>query len=276
MNPCLLVLETNALPTELFSFLYRNSLYMRKYFLEIKNRILLVLLTMFSTLLISYFYKEALLFLITQPERLMFKSANSTAFYFIFTNVTDILSVYVQLITFIGFQAVFLYAIYHCFVFISPAMFKSEYYFVFILFKVSITIWFFSVLLSNFLVIPLTWDFFYSFQELFSSKFVSLHFEAKLTEYLDFYITLYYLCVVYFQVFTILFFFLNYLSDKIKIIQKFRKIYYYFFVCFSTLISPSDLISQILISLILMFIYEILVFSLLVKTRLVREPIKTN
>jgi len=243
---------------------------MIKYFLEIKNRIFLLLITILSTLLISYLYKETLLFLITQPERLTFKNGYYSAFYFIFTNVTEILSVYIQLITFIGFQIFLLFTIYHCFVFFSPAMFKSEYFFLFTLFKVSITIWFFSAMVSNFLVIPITWDFFFSFQDLFSSKFVNLHFEAKLTEYLDFYILIYYLCITYFQVFTILFFFLNYMSNKTKIIQKFRKIYYYFFVVFSTLISPPDLISQFFISLVLIFIYEILVFIIIIKTVLVR------
>jgi sec-independent protein translocase protein TatC len=249
---------------------------MIKYFVEIKNRIFLLLITIFSTLLISYSYKETLLFLIVQPERLIFKSGNLTAFYFIFTNVTEILSVYIQLITFLGFQTCFLYTIYHCSVFLSPAMFKSEYSFIFGFLKVIIVIWFFSVLLSHFLLIPITWDFFYSFQELFSSKFVNLHFEAKLPEYIDFYVSLYYLCVIYFQVFTILFFFLNYIGDKTKIIQKFRKIYYYFFVVFSTLISPPDLFSQFFISLFLIFVYEILVFSLLIKEILVRKPVKTN
>jgi len=238
---------------------------MIKYFLEIKNRIFLLLITIFSTSLISYFYKETLLFLVLQPDRLMLTNGTSKILYFIFTNVTEILSVYIQLITFLSFQITFLYTIYHCFVFLSPAMYKSEYYFVFLFLKISITIWFCSVLLSNVILIPITWDFFYSFQKLFASKFISLHFEAKLTEYLDFYITLYYLCVIYLQVFTILFFVLNYINDKIKIIQKFRKIYYYFFVIFSTLISPPDLFSQFFISLLLIFIYEILVFSIIFK-----------
>ena len=238
---------------------------MIKYFLEIKNRIVLLLLTILSTLLISYFYKETLLFLITQPERIMFKNSSYSAFYFIFTNVTEILSVYVQLITFLSFQAFFLFIFYHCFVFFSPAMFKSEYYFLFTLFKVSVTVWFFSAIAANFLLMPINLEFFFQFSGIFSSKFVNLHFEAKLTEYLDFYIFIYYLSIVYFQIFTILFFFLNYMNNKIKIIQKYRKIYYYFFIFFSTLISPPDLISQIFISLLIIFIYEILLFIFIIK-----------
>ena len=243
---------------------------MIKYFFELKNRTILILITVLSMLLVSYLYKETLLFLITQPERLINKNNSYSVFYFIFTNVTEVLSVYIQLITFFSFQTFLLFSVYHCFVFFSPAMFKSEYNFVFNFLKISISVWFSSVLIANFLLVPITWDFFFSFQELFSSKFVNLHFEAKLTEYLDFYIFIYYISVVYFQIFTVLFFFLNYISDKIRIIKKFRKIYYYFFVIFSTLISPPDLISQFIISLILICMYEILVFVIIVKTILIR------
>lgn len=242
---------------------------MTKYFLEIKNRIFLLLLTVLSTLVISYLYKETLLFLITQPERLAYKN-NSSAFYFIFTNVTEILSAYIQLMTFFCFQAFLFFNIYHCFAFFSPAMFKSEYYFLFNFLKCSMLIWFCSTLVSHFLLAPITWDFFLSFQNLFSLKFLNLYFEAKLIEYLEFYLYIYYVCVVYFQVFTILFFILCCISNRIEIIRKFRKIYYYFFLVFSTLISPPDFISQFVISLILICIYEVLVFTIIIKTILVR------
>lgn len=241
---------------------------MIKYFLEIKNRTLLIITTIFAMILVSYLYKETLLFIIIQPERLVFKNNSYSAFYFIFTNVTEILSVYIQLITFLSFQFFLLFVIYHCFVFFSPAMFKSEYIFLFFILRTSFIVWFLSALISNFLIVPITWDFFFSFQELFSSKFVNLHFEAKLTEYLEFYVVIYYVCAVYFQAFTILFFFLNYINDKTKVIRKFRKVYYYFFVIFSTLISPPDLISQFVISLFLIFVYEVFIFFIIVKSNL--------
>jgi Sec-independent protein secretion pathway component TatC len=181
---------------------------MIKYLLEIKNRIFLLILTIITTFLISYVYKEILLFLITQPDRLINKNASYSIFYFIFTDVTEILFIYIKLIIFLNLQVFILFIIYHCFVFFSPAMFKSEYEFLRIFLKVSLTIWVFSVLISNFFLVPITWNFFFSFQELISSKLVNLHFEAKLIEYLEFYISIYYLCVIYFQVFTIFFFFL--------------------------------------------------------------------
>jgi sec-independent protein translocase protein TatC len=238
---------------------------MIKYFLELKNRTFLLFTTIIFSLLISYIYKETLLFLLVQPERLGYTD-KSSSFYFIFTNVTEVFYVYINLITFLNIQLFFIFLLYQCFIFLSPAMFKSEYYKAVSLIKLSFIVWVFSALISNFILVPLSWDFFSSFQELFSSKIVKLHFEAKLTEYLEFYVLIYYFCVTYFQVFTILFFFLNYLNEKMLIIKKFRKVYYYFFVIFSTLLSPPDLVSQILISLLLIFMYEFLVFGIVIKS----------
>lgn len=238
---------------------------MIKYILELKNRTFLLAITVVFSLIISYVYKETLLFLFLQPERLSYAD-QSFSFYFIFTNVTEVLYVYINLITFLNLQIFCLFLIYHCFVFLSPAMFKSEYYKLLNLTRFSLTVWLFSALISNFVLTPLSWEFFFSFQDIFASKIVNLHFEAKLAEYLEFYILIYYFCVTYFQVFTILFFFLNYIKKKLLVIKKFRKVYYYFFVIFSTLISPPDLLSQITISLFLIFVYEFLVFFIVIKS----------
>ena len=68
-----------------------------KYYLEIKNRFLLLSLTWVSTILVSYFYKEILLFISIKPS---ICNNNSIIFYFIFTDVKEVFSVYIKLIFF--------------------------------------------------------------------------------------------------------------------------------------------------------------------------------
>lgn len=252
---------------------------MSKYFVEIRNRFLLVLLTWFSTLFISYLYKEILLFSIVQPNLILDFSSGSTFLYFIFTNVTEVFSVYFQLVLFLSFQIFLLYFFYHMFSFLSPSLFNSEYFYLNFICKIIISIWVFSLILLNYILVPLTWNFFLSFQNLTKAYSFNLHFEAKLDEYLNFYIELYYFSVLYCQVFTILFLFLLYTNTNIKIIRKFRKLNYYLFVIFSTLISPPDILSQIFISITSIALYEILLFSFIFRSSLIlltRQPIKAN
>lgn len=240
---------------------------MFKYFLEIKNRLFLLILTFTSTVLICYLYKEVILFLFFKPNNFFFTS-NLNTFYYIFTSVTEVFSVYIQLITFISYQVFLIYFIYHSFTFLSLAMFKIELHYLKVFLKLSFIIWVGSVFLTSFILVPITWNFFLSFQDIISSKFIKLHFEAKLNEYLIFYILIYYLCVFYCQIFTILFFFLNSVSNKTETIKKFRKLYYYFFVVFSTIICPPDVFSQVLISSFIILFYELVVFSLLLKNKI--------
>lgn len=237
---------------------------MIKYLLEIKNRLFILLLTYCSTIIVTYLYKEVLLFIIVKPNYIN-SNSKSTLFYFIFTDVTEIFSIYIKLVSFISFQVIIVFTLYHMFIFLSPAFFNIEFQYFKVLIKTIYIVWFVSILMSNYVIIPLTWNFFISFQELITNKAFNMYFEAKLSEYLYFYISLYYLSILYFQIFVLLFFILNYINISINKIKKFRKLYYFGFVVFSTLISPPDIISQILISTFLVIIYETLLFMFLFK-----------
>ena len=103
-----------------------------------------------------------------------------------------------------------------------------------------------------------------------------MHFEAKLNEYLNFYFKFYYICILYFQTFLLLILFISYMQNQLKIIKYFRRFLYYIFILVSTLLTPPDVFSQIILSSSIIFSYEILVFFVILKKNLIRQPIKTN
>ena len=248
---------------------------MIKYLFEIKNRVLLLILLWIFVGLVCYYYKEVLLFSFIKS----FICLNSDLFYFIFTNVTEIFSVYFNIITFISFQIACWYLIYHIFVFLSPALFRNEHQYLDFLFKLLTFFFFISFVLSNYVLIPLTWHYFLSFKPIFFAK--SVYFEAILSEYLNFYINVYSFCFVYCQIFSVLFFFLSDIYSKKSFIKikKFRKLYYYVFVIFSTLVSPPEIITQAIMSLSLLVAYEFILFIwtyFVCLIKLIRQQIKTN
>jgi sec-independent protein translocase protein TatC len=229
---------------------------MIKYLFEIKNRLLLLVLLWGFVGIVCYYYKEVLLFFLVKS----YIGSSSDLFYFIFTNVTEIFSVYLTIISFISFQVACGYLIYHIFVFLSPALFTQEHKYLDFFCKLFTFFFFFSFVLSHYILIPLTWQFFLSFKPISFAK--SVYFEAKLSEYLNFYINVYYFCFVYCQIFSVLFFFLSDIYSKKSFIKikKFRKLYYYIFVIFSTLISPPEVFTQALMSLGLLVAYEFIIF----------------
>ena len=236
----------------------------RSYYLEVKNRLLLLGLAWISVILVSYIFKEVLLFLIIKQSN-SFSFYTENIFYFIFTEVTEIFYAYIVLIFFFGTQTFFLYFLYHILVFISLGLYQYEYKYLVFIFKTSIFIYFFSIIIFNEVLFPFSWSFFLSFQNFDMLKSLTLHFEAKLSEYLSFYITFYYICILYFQIFVLLVLFFDYLKNELKIIRHFRKFLYYFFVIFSTFVTPPDVSSQIILSISIIFSYEILVYYSILK-----------
>ena len=232
------------------------------YFLEIRNRLLLVMFGWIFTAFICYFYKETLLFLLIKPN---FASTNPIPIYFIFTSITEIFSTYLKLVYFLSNQICIICFLYHVLLFITPGLFHSEYKLLRKIFFISLLFFFFSIVILNTAILPACWSFFLSFQKTIVNNSVSLYFEAKINEYLKFYINLYFMCNLSCQMFMIIVLFLFYIKGELKLIKKFRKIFYLAFVIFATIITPPDVTTQLILSSIMICIHEVLIFSVLFK-----------
>lgn len=226
------------------------------YFLEIKNRFFLITFVWSTIILVCYIFKEIVLYVLIKQGMVSMKEP----FYFIFTDVAEIFYVYITLIFFISNQILFLYFCYNFLIFLSSGLFYSEYRILVFVSKISCFCFCFSVIMYHNFFFPFCWDFFLSFQYLEVIKLTPLYFESKISEYIHFYTSCYYICAFYFQILVALFLVFDFSKAKIELVQKFRKFFYYFFILFSTLITPPDIFSQLLISLCLIFSYEILVF----------------
>jgi len=228
-----------------------------KYVLEIQSKFILLTLTVCSTSLVCYRYKDVLLFLVTQMH---VKEEN---LYFIFTDVTELFSVYLKIILFFSFQITLWYLLYHLFSFLSTAFYFQEYKLTSFLFYSGTLFWFLSIFFSSFVVIPFGWNFFLSFQ-----LQQSFYFEARISEYLKFYNNTYFVCLIYCQFLTVFFVFLTDINKNYLYVKKYRKFYYYLFLIISTLITPPDMISQVLTTISLTLVYEIILLFLFFTSKL--------
>jgi Sec-independent protein secretion pathway component TatC len=230
-----------------------------KYYLEIKNRILLLFFTWVALLIVFYYFKQPLLFVFINSNR--YYTELHTVPYFIFTDVGEVFYVYLSLIFFIANQITVLMIFYHSIMFLTLGLYKSEYTQLQYAFKVFIFAWLCSLILLKEFVVPFSWSFFLSFQETNNNlQPVSFFFEARISEYLTYFKNLYYVCLINCQTFAVLTFLLNSISDTIETIKTFRKLFYFIFILFSTLTTPPDVISQLLMNCTLIIIYEMLIF----------------
>ena len=227
---------------------------MLKYLLEIRNKLILLVITFCSILLVCYWYKDVLLFLVTQMH------LSDENLYFIFTDVTELFSVYFRLVFFISIQVVLWHFFYHMFSFLRPALYYQEFKFVSFFFKSVTFSWVLAGLLSSYILIPFGWNFFLSFQ-----VHQGFYFEARITEYLNFYNNAYFLCLLYCQLLSLLFFFLVDVQENYLYVKKYRKLYYYVFLLFSTFITPPDLVSQLITTFFVIIAYEFILLLLIFK-----------
>lgn len=239
-----------------------------KYYLEIKNRFILVFISWLSLLTICYIYKEPLLF------TLMSFSTHSkllnTKPYFIFTNVTEIFYVYLELVLFIANQISLFIICYHILMFLALGLYDTELNKLKFAFKFFVIAWVGTIILLYKFVIPFSWSFFLSFQQNSQTvQPISFLFEAKIEEYFSYLKSLYYICLVNSQFLAIVTFFLASLSEKLKKIKTLRKLFYLIFIIFSTITTPPDVISQIIMSGFLVVTYETIVFIQYLKTSMV-------
>lgn len=235
----------------------------KSYYFEIKNRFILLLLIWLFCSIVTYIYKETLMFSL-KPDYLS-NYKNIFKFYFIFTDVREVFSAYVTIIFFVSNQIFVFSIIYQTLNFFSSGLYYTEY----LQFKkficLSFFFWISSIFFFNTILLPVTFDFFLSFQNLTHAGPVQMYFESKLIEYLDFYIVLYFVCGLYGQILLFLIFFLNSAVLNLKTIKKYRKPFFLFFLLFSTATTPPDVVSQILLTFSLSLLYELLNFVNLTK-----------
>lgn len=232
-------------------------LFYQKFYQEIKSRLIIIIFAWSFSFIAGYTHKEIILFHLTTLAESMKHS------YFIFTNVTELLSTYVELVTFISTQITLFVTIYQSLMFLSTGLYRFELDKLKFLFKLFSSNWSISIMILHLLVIPISWEFFLGFQNNSNKLYsIDIFFEAKLIEYVKFVIESYYICLISCQFLLILLIITTIFNNQsYNQIIAFRKFLYLMLTIFSTIVTPPDVFSQISLSLLLIVLYE-LVFLL--------------
>lgn len=248
-----------------------------KYLLEIKYRILFSVIAWCFIMVNCYYFKETLLYVFMEFS---FKSSNSNLLYFLTTNVAEVFITYIELSYYIASYITLIFIYYQIFVFLSAGLYVFEYVYFKTILNVTTVLWVVFIIILNNFIFPTSWHFFLKFQEFLAFQNLTFYFEAKLTEYLVFYKSIFNLCNLIFQIVILFFIFLDLFKTNLLIIKKLKKIFYFCFFIFSTMVTPPDVIYQLIISIFIIIIYELITVYIVFKTELVnfltRQPIKTD
>ena len=235
------------------------------YSLEIKYRIFFSFIAWIFILINCYYFKETLLYIFMGFS---FKLNNNNLLYFLTTDVAEVFIAYIHLSFHIANQITLIFICCQFIFFVSTGLYIFEYIYITTVTSVSVVGWITLIFVLNTFIFPISWDFFLKFQNYLSSKNLVIYFEVKLSEYLLFYKSLYYLCNLIYQVIIFFFIILDLFKTNLLIIKKLRKIFYFIFIFISTLLTPPEIVYQILVSVSIIIIYELLTIHMIFKTEL--------
>jgi sec-independent protein translocase protein TatC len=177
----------------------------------------------------------------------------------------DMFTLYIDLSYFVTNQVFVVFIVYHCIIFFAPGLFKYEYRFIKSIFFISSFCFLVSFVIFIYIVLPKFWDFFLSFQGHQSFQKVNVFFEAQINEYFNFYSKFYYFVISIGQIFSFITVYLNLMQFDCFQISKIRKTCYCVFFFFATIMTPPEVISQLITGVGFILIYEGIVFLILLK-----------
>jgi sec-independent protein translocase protein TatC len=231
---------------------------MSKYLLELRNRFSYLFANWLFICIASYHYKESLLYFITKP--CLFRILD-VAPYFIYTNVTEIIIIHLQLIVDVATYFSFPYLIFHTWNFFKPGLNKIEHFYAKLILVLSIIMWSTSTCLSYVFIVPLAWNYFSKFETNSETNLLGLYLELKLNEHIDFLNEIYVSSFVIFQSFIFIIIFLEKNKKNLKFIIKIRKFLYLLILIIASILTPPDVTSQLCVAVPIICIYETVVFT---------------
>jgi len=239
-----------------------------KFLVELKNRLIFILVSILFTAFAAAVYKEFLIYSIAIPIITIYQKDISNI-YFIYTNLTDIFDVYIKVFLFVIFQSYIMVSSYQIFKFLTPALYKHEYQtFKNILFINSLFLIQTHFLLCQYLI-PLTLIFFNKLQ--YSLKIKSgliFYFENKINEYVDFYLVSYFAIYSICMLFLVFSLYLFHKNKKKIYIKNHRKTIYVMSYILAAFLTPPDIINQVILFTMIIIIFEIMVLGFVFYDRL--------
>ncbi len=221
---------------------------------EFKHHFIIFLLTFIYLFFICYYFSDQLIFLFSK------KLVQSNLLkYFIFTNITEIIQTNISIAFIISLFISLQLLLIQFWLFILNGLFKYENLNI-IKFYIFFTI--FNFLIINIIlikIIPYLWFFFINYT--FSNEYLfNIYFEPKLNNYFNFiFYTFIYIYLLFFYFFLLFYIILNQIF-KIYVIINLRKIFYLKFLIIATIISPPDILSQLIIALFFIIFFELYIY----------------
>ena len=228
---------------------------------ELRYRLSYIILSAILTFIIAYFYSLELFYFFAKP--LINLKIDHFEYSLIYTDITEAFFTYLNLSLYISFAFSFLFFIHQLIYFLIPGLYNKEVLFINKIKKIIYFFCFISTLITYFFMLPLIWHFFISNDTSNTISSMNIHFEGKLNEYVFILLRVFFSILCIFISPLLLFILAKLKIISLNILIRQRKIAFILIFFFGALLSPPDVISQILLALPLSISYELIIFIII-------------
>jgi len=221
---------------------------------ELRNRILLCFLFLLLSFIVFFYNASFLAEFLSKPLfQLLSNSENKRM---IFTGLPEVFVSNLKISFFSSFMLSLPFMMIQLVLFVSPAMYKNEKRIFYPIFFLIPILFLLGVIFAYFILIPVIWSFFISFENFFSTG-MNLELESRYSEYMKLIMFLLLASGLSFE-FPVLLILLTKLRIlNIELLKKNRKYFFIGILVFSAIFTPPDIISQLGIAIPLIIFYEV-------------------
>jgi len=225
----------------------------KHYFIELKNRVFLIIISFIISILFSYSYKETLLYVYIKPSFIYTKM--NKIVYFIYTDVSELFYTYLKIIQIISLPITSFFLLYQLIKFISPGLYKNEYNYIKRYVIIWLVLYFVFVIITYKYILTIIWNFFFFFENKITTE-IQFFFEAKLINYFNFLNNIIYLCYLISLSILGILIIISKINNLKCFLKKQRKNLYFIIFIIITIIMPPDILNQIILSLTIIIVME--------------------
>tara|TARA_E500000331_G_scaffold322006_1_gene336607 strand:+ start:706 stop:1431 length:726 start_codon:yes stop_codon:yes gene_type:complete len=235
-----------------------------EHFKELRNRLIYCFIFLFLCFGVFFYNAELIGNILSKPlYNLVGHNENKRM---IFTGLPEVFVSYLKIALFASILSSFPFFILQFSLFITPALYKKEKKFFLPIFYLVPILFYTGVLFAYFILVPVIWNFFLSFESTQSESF-SIELESRFGEYIKLIMYLLFSCGLSF-LFPILLIILSKLNIvNVESLRKQRKYFFVGILIFSAIFTPPDIISQLGIAIPLFIFYELAILLIKILNR---------
>lgn len=235
------------------------------YLNELKFRVSYIFFSILFNFCVYFTFSKEILFLIIKP--LLAINNNQNLNYFIFTNMSDVLFIYIKVSLIIALISSIPVIFFQFWFFLIGGLYNYEKNFLFFIFVIFLVLSFILFILFHNYIISFIWFFFINFELNNSNSLFGVYYEANIMDYVGFIFYIYFVLFSLLIFPLIMIFFIHFEILTLNFFIIYRKYFYTLFLILSGIFSPPDILSQIFIAIIFYIIYELILILNLVVTK---------